>query len=153
MNLALNSFEKQRDVGLFVMRVVVGATFVFFGWQHLLAGKGAWIKLGEAMAHFGVSDGTLYWGLAATFAELLGGLFLVIGLLVRPSAVALFAAMVVATVVRWQSLDWGNLDRVALFFYPLAMAAVAFALIFLGGGKFGFDGAGGGGGASPSKEK
>lgn len=151
MNLSFDSLDRFRDFGLLVMRVVIGGTFTFLGWGKLMAGPKTWTKLGGAMENFGLSGGELYWGMAATFAELLGGIFLVVGLLVRPSAFALFCTMVVAALLKFQSLNWGAQESVSGFFYPLTMAAVAFAMIFLGGGKYSVAGIGGGGGRGSAK--
>jgi putative oxidoreductase len=156
MNLTLNSLEKQRDFGLLVLRIVIGGTYVFYGWQKLAAGPKAWESVGAAVHLFGADGGYLYWGMAATFAELVGGALLVLGFLVRPAALALFGTMVVATVVKWQSVRWGAMESISGFFYPLSLAAVAFALVFVGGGKYGLDGGGSNGAsraAAGGKEK
>ena len=157
MNLALNSFERQRDLGLFVLRVTLGGTCIFYGWDKLADDPRTWTHLGATMDLLGIGGGHLYWGMAATFAELLGGLFLVLGVLVRLSAIALCGTMFMATLLQWQSLRWGTMASVREFFYPLTLAAVTFALSFLGGGRFGREGGGAGGGggrgAAASKEK
>lgn len=156
MNLSFDWLERFRDFGLLVLRAVIGGTFVFHGWHKLMAGPKLWTKLGDAMSHFGLAGGELYWGMAATFAELLGGIFLVLGVLVRPSALGLFFTMAVASVVKFDALNWGRSESVNEFFYPLTMAAVAFALIFVGGGKIAPGVSGGAGTTRPAaapKEK
>lgn len=158
MNLSLDWLDRYRDFGLLVLRVVVGGTFAFLGWGKLMAGPKTWTKLGGAMGNLGLSGGELYWGMAATFAELLGGIFLVVGVLFRPSALALFVTMAVAALLKFQSVNWAAQETVTGFFYPFSMAAVTFALIFLGGGKFSVAGAGGGRAAAksssaPAKDK
>jgi len=147
MNLAFDSLDRQRDFGLFVLRVVIGGTYVFFGFAKISTGPQAWTQLGGAVSLVGLGSGHLYWGLAATLTELLGGALLVLGLFVRPAALALLLTMALAAAVRWQAVKWGTVETVSGFFYPLSMAAVMFGLTFLGGGKYGLQ-AGGGGGRS-----
>ena len=88
MNLALDPLERQRDLGLFALRVVVGGTYVFYGFVKLSAGSSVWTQLGAAIHLLGLISGELYWGMAASFAELFGGALLVLGFWVRPAAIS-----------------------------------------------------------------
>ena len=146
MNLALDPLERQRDLGLFALRVVIGGTYVFYGFVKLSAGPATWTQLGAAIHLAGLNSGELYWGLAASFAELLGGALLVLGFWVRPAAISLLLTMTMAAAIRWQAIKWGSMETVSGFFYPLSMAAVMFGLTFLGGGKYGLQTGGSGGG-------
>jgi putative oxidoreductase len=153
MKPVLSGLEKHKDFGLLVLRVVIGLTYIHFGWMKLMGGPTAWDRTGAAIRGLGITFGERYWGLAATFAELLGGVFLVLGFLTRPAAIALFGTMVVATVLKLQTYAPNDIGSVIGLYYPLSMAAVTFALIFVGGGKFGLESGGGSKGASESKPK
>lgn len=153
MDLTLKGLERQRDLGLFVLRVVAGGTYVVYGYVKMAGGAAAWERIGAAVEKVGASGGHLYWGLAASLAELVGGLLLVLGLWVRPAALALCATMVMASLVQWSAVRWGTMTTVSAFFYALTMAAVMFGLLFLGGGRFGLDGGGGSGGRAKAAAK
>lgn len=152
MKGSLSGLEKFKDFGLLVQRIVIGLTYVHFGWVKLMGGPKVWDQVGAAMSKVGVDFGYRYWGLGATFAELLGGFLLVIGLLVRPAAAALCGTMVVAAVLTFQGYNPGKSESVIAFYYPLSMCAVTFAMLFVGGGKYGLDGGGGGGSKASSSD-
>ena len=46
--------EKQRDLGLLVLRAGIGAMFVGHGLPKLLGGPQRWTTVGEAMAYLGL---------------------------------------------------------------------------------------------------
>ncbi len=128
--------DRGRDFGLLVLRLVVGVTFVYYGWTKIMGGQATWEGLGSAVSNFGLTDGHVYWGLGAALAEFLGGVALVFGYLVRPASFFLFCVMVTATVTKVRGLDFGAADTVSALFYPASMAAVMVSLFFSGGGKF-----------------
>jgi putative oxidoreductase len=120
------------------LRLPVGIIFAahgaqkLFGWfgGHGLEGTGQW------MASIGLNPGYLM-ALLAGSAELFGGLALLLGLLVRPAAIALAVTMVVAIF----AVHIGN----GLFMsnngyeFGLALLAAAVALLISGGGRASVD--------------
>jgi len=84
------------DVGLFILRVGIGAAFVVHGWHKVMAGPDEWEKMGRAMEVFGITFQPLMWGAAAAAAEYLGGAMLVLGLYSRFFALLLTGVMGVA---------------------------------------------------------
>lgn len=131
-----HTLDRGRDFGLLVLRLVVGVTFVYYGWTKLMGGGVTWEGVGSVMSNFGVTEGHLYWGLAAALAEFLGGVALVFGHLVRPAAFFLGGVMVAATVMKAKGLNFAEADTVIALFYPASMAAVMVSLFFSGGGRF-----------------
>lgn len=123
-----------------VLRVPLGIIFIahgaqkLFGWfgGHGLEGTGQW------MASIGLQPGYLM-ALGAGSAEFFGGLFLLLGLLTRPAAMALAFTMVVAIF----AVHIGN----GLFMsnngyeFGLALLAGSVALAMSGGGRFSLDAA------------
>lgn len=89
--------SRGRDAALLFLRVSFGFMFVLHGWPKMTGGAPTWTKVGSAMAGFGLDGGYAFFGFLATLAELGGGLCLMLGLLVRPVAVALVFTMLVAT--------------------------------------------------------
>jgi putative oxidoreductase len=82
--------------------------------------------------------------------EFFGGILIIAGLLTRFVAVAMLIDMSVAI---WK-IHWHNgLKGQGGFEFPMAVAAIAFALIFFGAGPIAFDSIrkGGGGGRTKSK--
>lgn len=136
MRSLANFLDRGRDFGLLVLRIVVGATFIYFGWTKIIEGQATWEGVGSAVSNFGLTEGYVYWGLAAAIVEFLGGVALIIGYLVRPAALFLFGVMVTATVLKARGLDFSAGATVIELFYPASMAAVMVSLFFSGAGKF-----------------
>ncbi len=120
------------------LRVPVGIIFAahgaqkLFGWfgGHGLDGTGQW------MASIGLNPGYLM-ALLAGSAEVFGGLALLLGLLVRPAAIALAVTMAVAilTVHIGNGLFMSNNG----YEFGLALLAAAVALAISGGGSASVD--------------
>jgi putative oxidoreductase len=126
------------EVGLLVLRVVVGAFFVghgaqkLFGWfgGHGLGGTGA------AFEGMGLRPGRTMAAMAGT-AEITGGVLLGIGLLTPLAAALLIAVMTLAiAIVHWRHGPWvaeGGWE------YSVVLIAVAFAVTAVGPGKYSLD--------------
>ncbi len=95
---------RRRDIGLFVLRLVIGLSMlVFHGWGKLQGGPERWEGLGGQMANLGIRFAPVFWGFMAMFAEVVCSALLVLGVLFRPSAAMLAFTMLVA-VIRHLSL-------------------------------------------------
>lgn len=103
-----------------------------FGWfgGYGLAGVAQW------MESIGITPGYLMAALAGS-AEFFGGLALVVGLLVRPAAVSLLIAMLVAIV----SVHWVNGFFITEngFEYAMILALISAVLLIEGAGKLSLD--------------
>jgi len=139
MNNAITQLLSTRaGLGLSVVRILVGLIFMAHGAQKLfglfggygLEGTGQW------MESIGLAPGYLM-ALLSGSAEFFGGLALVIGLLARPSALALSVTLVVAIF----SVHIGN----GLFMsnngyeFALALLAGTVAVLIEGAGRFSVD--------------
>jgi putative oxidoreductase len=92
-----SSLDRYRDAGLLVVRLGFGLGFLWFhGLPKLLGGPERWRGVGDAMNYMGITFGHQWWGLAAAVTESVGGILLALGLLFRPTALALTFVMVVA---------------------------------------------------------
>ena len=126
--------------GLDTLPLRVGAGVIFaahgaqklFGWfgGYGLEGTGGW------MASIGIEPGVLMAALAGG-AEFFGGLFLIVGLLVRPAAVVLAITMVVAiTAVHLQNgLFMSNNG----YEFGLALLVISVGLAIRGAGSISLD--------------
>ena len=120
------------------LRVPVGIIFAAHGAQKLFGWFGGYglDGTGQWMASIGLNPGYLM-ALLAGSAEFFGGLALLLGLLVRPAAIALAVTMVVAilTVHIGNGLFMSNNG----YEFGLALLAAAVALAINGGGRASVD--------------
>jgi len=120
------------------LRVPAGIIFAAHGAQKLFGWFGGYGLAGTAdwMASIGLQPGVLMAALAGG-AEFLGGLALIAGVLVRPSAALLAVTMVVAIF----SVHIGNglFASNNGFEFPLALLGISLALLITGGGSASLD--------------
>ena len=119
------------------LRLALGIIMFAHGAQKVLGmygGRGwsAWVG-GEAP--LGLRPAWLWLG-AAAVAEFLGGIFVFIGLATRLAALSIALTMLVAIIgVHWGAFFASNRG----FEYPLALLAMAIALVIMGGGQASLD--------------
>jgi putative oxidoreductase len=123
--------KERHDLGLLILRVGIGAMFIFHGLPKLLGGPARWSQLGSAMKAFGIDFAPTVWGFMAALAEAGGGLCLALGVAFRPALVLLASTMVVATA---HHLHKG--DGFARASHAIEAAILFFALLFIGAGKY-----------------
>lgn len=136
----LRFLDKAQPLSFLVLRLVLGVIMVGHGYSKVFGG----LRLHAA---FVASLGMPAWlGYVSAFTEFFGGIFLIVGLVTRCAALAVCIDMVVAIVK--VHLHHGLLAQGG-YQFPLALAAIAFALIFTGAGPVSLDRgfSGGGGGA------
>jgi putative oxidoreductase len=124
------------DLGLLVLRIVVGATFGVYGLQHLFRlfnGTGI-----DAFGKFLQTTGYHYPTVMAWVgggAELVGGALLVLGLFTPAAAGAVLAVISNVIVLKWP-LGFFAANG---YQFQLVLAAAAFALLFAGPGRVSLD--------------
>ncbi len=121
--------DRLQPLALLVIRLALGAIFIAHGWQKVMGMQGT-----EKI----VSGIGFPWWMAYLLvaAELGGGILVLLGLLTRLGALAICIDMGVAIAkVHWPHGLKGPLG----FEFPLACAALAFALIFFGAGPIALD--------------
>lgn len=120
------------------LRLALGVIFGAHGAQKVLGnfngpGLAKWISF---PAPFPFMRPAWLWMGAAAFAELIGGVLLILGLLTRLGAFLLFCTMLTAVIgVHWK----GGLFLPAGFEYALALLAATLALLISGGGMASVD--------------
>jgi putative oxidoreductase len=122
--------ENMQPFALLVLRAVLGLVMAAYGWE----------KVNGGMAQFKgflVTIGIPGWmGYVSAYAELIGGILLIVGLLTRFAASAIFINMMVAVV----KVTFKNgLVGAQGYGFSLSLVAMAFALIFFGGGPISLD--------------
>ena len=133
--------DRLQPLALFVMRLTLGAVMVGHGYHKVFGGL-------QQHAHFVASLGLPAWtAYLSSFAEFFGGLLVLFGLFTRAAAFAICIDLSVAIAkVHFHNGLIGERG----YEFPLALATLAFALVFFGGGPMAFDHirAPGGGGRS-----
>jgi putative oxidoreductase len=128
------------DIGLLLLRVVLGLLFVghgtqkLFGWfsGHGLDGTGHFFE------RLGYRPGRIHAGVAGA-AETAGGALLVLGLLTPLGAAAVIGVMLNAIVsIHWQNGLWNDDAGIE---YPVVAATAAACLAFTGAGAVSLDNA------------
>jgi len=124
------SSTKNVHLGLLIIRLGLGATFIGHGLPKLLGGPERWESLGKAMENLGITFLPTFWGFMAGFAECIGGLCLMLGILWVPVLLLLIFTMIVATVNHISSGD--GFSRIS---HSLEVGIVFIALLITGPGK------------------
>lgn len=139
MKTLINSLtQTNAGFGISLLRIVTGLTFIAHGSQKLFGWFGGYGLEGTAqwMESIGITPGYLMAALAGS-AEFFGGLALVVGLLVRPAALSLVIAMLVAIF----SVHWANGFFITAngFEYAMVLALISLVLLVEGAGKLSVD--------------
>lgn len=123
-------FDRLQPLALFVMRLVLGAIMVGHGYPKVFGGLH---HHAQFVASLGLPAWTAY---LSAFAEFFGGILVLIGLFIRCAALAICIDLSVA--IAKVHIHKGLMGQGG-YEFPLALATLAFALIFFGGGPIAFD--------------
>lgn len=122
--------DRLQPLALLVMRLSLGAIMTAHGYQNVFRHL-------RDHAHMVASLGMPAWlGYVSSFTELLGGLLILAGFFTRPAALAVCIDLIVA--ILKVHLHNGLMGEHG-YEFPLAIATLAFALIFFGGGPIAID--------------
>ena len=122
--------NKLQPLGLLAMRVILGIIFIAHSYRYVFGGMAGFKHMVEG---FGYPWWAAY---LSKYTELLGGILVIFGLLTRLWGLGLAIDMAVAIDrVHWKSGLMGENN----YQLPIALAAIAFALIFFGGGPISLD--------------
>jgi putative oxidoreductase len=126
------------DLGLLVIRAVVGLTLAAHGTQKLFGWFGGYGLAGTGgfMEQLGFHPGRRA-ALLAGLAETFGGVLLALGAAMPLAAALIIGVMVVATVT--VHLDKGFFAGNGGYEFPLVLALTALALVFTGPGRVSVD--------------
>jgi putative oxidoreductase len=120
-----------QPVALVLLRLVLGAVLIGHGWHKV---NGHLHEFADHVASLGIPA---WLGYVSAFTEFIGGILLIVGLLTRCAAFAVLIDLSVAIgKVHWKHGFMGQ----GGYEFPLALWAIAFALIFFGAGPISIDG-------------
>ncbi|MDP1933025.1 MAG: DoxX family protein [Gammaproteobacteria bacterium] len=130
--------EAGNEVSPLALRLPLGVIFVAHGAQKLFGSFGGYglQGTGQFMESIGLTPGVLMAG-AAGSAEFFGGLLLIVGLLVRPSALVLAVTMIVAILT--VHIDNGLFMANNGYEFGLALLAGTVSLLVSGAGRLSVD--------------
>lgn len=139
MNAIHSVMTTRAGWGITVLRIIVGIIFMAHGSQKLFGwfGGGGLAGTAQYMESLGLTPATLMAALSGG-AEFFGGLALVIGLLVRPAAVALIGLLAVA--IFSVHIHNGLFMQNNGYEFALALLGGAVAVLFEGAGRASVDG-------------
>ncbi len=126
----LRYLDRLQPLALLVMRLALGAVMTDHGYHKVFGGLHHHVQF---VASLGLPGWTAY---LSAFAEFFGGILVLIGLFTRFAAFAICIDLSVAiALVHFHNGLMGQ----GGYEFPLAVAALAFGLIFLGAGPIAFD--------------
>jgi putative oxidoreductase len=127
----LSRLSRWSDAAPLALRVAVGLVLASHGWDKVSGGMAAHVHTVTRTLH-------LHWSLAylSAYAELAGGVLLLLGLFTRWAALA--AAVILGTAMFRVHWSYG-LRGPGGFELPLALLGGAVALVFLGAGRLSLD--------------
>ncbi|MBI2551307.1 DoxX family protein [Candidatus Uhrbacteria bacterium] len=117
------------DLGLYFLRLAVGAVFLFHGWMKL-------VNVSAAAKGMGMKAGNVF---VIGAIELLGALMLIIGYSVQLAAFLLAIILVGAVyykISKWKVPFYSN--KSTGYEFDLVMLASCLAILLTGGGSIGF---------------
>ena len=94
----ISCINKDRvDLGLFVIRMVIGLFMAFLhGYGKLTGGPELWGQIGGSMSMLGITFAPVVWGFLAMSAEFFASLAIALGVFFRPAAAMLVFTMFIA---------------------------------------------------------
>jgi len=137
--MILRSLSRYRDVGLLLLRILIGLSFLAHGLPKLSSGPDLWIKLGKSMQFFGVVSYPMFWGLMAALSEFLGGFLLLIGFCFRPACLFLLSTMMVATTMHFHTTPGDLLEKWSVASHAIELGSLFLSLLLIGPGRFSID--------------
>jgi putative oxidoreductase len=127
----MNRFlDRLQPLGLLILRVVLGAIMVAHGYPKVFGGLQ---HNAQAIASMGMPG---WLGYVSAFAEFVGGLFLICGVLTRFAAFVIVVNMIVAI---WKVHFKNGFMAQGNYQFPLLLAAAALLFVFFGGGRYSLD--------------
>ncbi|MBZ5682543.1 MAG: DoxX family protein [Acidobacteriia bacterium] len=122
--------DRLQPLALFAMRLALGAVMVAHGYHKVFGGLHHHVEL---VSSLGLPGWTAY---LSALAEFLGGLFVLAGFFTRVAALAICIDLSVAI---WKVHLHNGLTGNNAIEFPLALATLAFAMIFFGAGPIAID--------------
>jgi len=125
--------ELLNDIGMLFIRVGTGTLFLIRGLLNLFGGSQRWLQLGSRMEWLDIHSAFPLWGFLSACLMACGGIFIIIGLRLRPVAVILGTICFLAFATQ------ANECNVAYVAYSLPALLILAGLFCTGSGPFSID--------------
>ena len=127
-----------KDTGILLIRLGIGASMlIFHGYAKLTGGPEVWAKIGVNMKIIGITFLPVFWGFMAAFAEAVGSLLIMIGILFRPAAAILIFTMVIAVMTHMNISSWVFRPDWKAASHAIELLVIYIGLFLTGPGRFG----------------
>ncbi|MDN5284334.1 MAG: DoxX family protein [Mucilaginibacter sp.] len=130
----LSNLNNYKNLGLLIIRLGLGFTFIYYGYPMLMGGIHSWKDVGESTKYVGIHFWPVVWGFLATATETIGGFLLVIGLAFRPACILLLLTLIVAAFSHF-----GQGEHLGGALHAIEDAFIFAGLLFVGPGKYSVD--------------
>lgn len=130
----LQDNDHTKSFGLAMIRIGIGAVFMYLGLHKLLGGHELWQQLGTSMSYVGIHFWPELWGFLAAITEFFGGLLFATGFMTRAAAFFLSIVMFVATIFLL-----ANGKDFAVVAQPLTLLITFMAFVVMGAGRYSLD--------------
>lgn len=124
-----------RDLGLLLLRVGIGLSYMNYGLPKLLGGPPLWEELGQSMKYLGITFAPVVWGFLAAVSEFFGGMAVVVGGCFRIATFFLVCTMAVATIQHFGRGD----AYTAGAFHSTELGIVCLSMLLTGPGRYSLD--------------
>ena|ERR1051325_3806419 len=135
MSFLSNYTEGQKNFGLLLLRIGIGALYIMHGYPKLIGGPEKWEAIGKAMENLGVHFLPTMWGFFCAITETGGGLLLMLGIMFRPVCFLLLFTMIVASTTQFEQ-GATIIKNISSASHPLMGAVIFLSLMFIGPGNY-----------------
>ena len=133
LNFLFKSKPDYINFGLLFYRLVLGISMFYHGYLKYVSGEQGLYKVGAMLSALGVPSGLeVILGTIASYAEMVGGILIIVGLFTRIGTLLVVGTLAVATILNLNGnfFSWD---------YPSQMAFGAIMLFFAGAGRYSLD--------------
>ena len=133
LNFLFKSKPDYINFGLLFYRLALGISMFYHGYLKYVSGEQGLYKVGAMLSDLGVPSGfEVILGTIASYAEMVGGILLIIGLFTRIGTLLVVGTLAVATILNLNGnfFSWD---------YPSQMGFGAIMLFFAGAGRYSLD--------------
>jgi len=125
--------ELLSDIGMLLIRVGAGTLFLIRGLLNLFGGSQRWVQLGSRMEYLDIHSAFPLWGFLSAVLMACGGIFIIVGLRLRPVSVILGLICFLALATR------ADEQSVILIAYSLPALLILAGLFCTGAGPLSID--------------
>ena len=133
LNFLFKSKPDYINFGLLFYRFALGISMFYHGYLEYVSGEQGLYKVGALLSALGVPSGfEVILGTIASYAEMVGGILIIIGLFTRIGSLLIIGTLAVATILNLNGnfFSWD---------YPSQMGFGAIMLFLAGAGRYSLD--------------